>query len=89
MCTAPPPPPPPLRSRAGLRPKDKVLSLKTLHLGVGWLDPRQVSLGGWVLGTVASHDHHIHHAGIRLTCRDRFAGGEEGEDMLSWSEAGE
>ena len=72
--------------RAGPRPKDQVLFLKTLHLGVGWLDPCRVSLAGWVLG---SHDHHIHHAGIRLTCRDRFAGGEESGEVSSWSESEE
>ena len=71
----------PPRCRAGPRPRDQVLFLKTLHLGVSWLDPCRVSLAGWVLGTVASHDH-IHHAHIRLTCRDRFAGGWEEEDLL-------
>ena len=81
MHTQPPPPSPP-GCRAGPRPKDQVLFLKTLHLGVGWLDPRRVSLAGWVLGTVASHDHHIHHAGIRLTCCYRFAGGWKEEDLL-------
>ena len=59
VCTHSPPPPP--RCRAGPRPKDQVLSLKTLHLGVGWLDP-WVSLAGWVL---AIHDH------IHAPCRHK------------------
>lgn len=33
------------------------------------------SPAGWVLGTDASHDYHIHRAGIRLTCLDWLAGG--------------
>ena len=74
--------PPPPRCRAGPRPKDQVLFLKSLLWGwparpiVGWLDPCRVSPAWWVLGTVASHDHHIHHAGIRLTRHlDWLAGG--------------
>ena len=91
MCahTAPSLPP---KCRAGPRPKDQVLFLKTLHLGVGWLDPHRVSLAGWVLGTATSHDHHIHHAGIKLTCLDWLAGGSEEEylkDLPFWAQAGE